>query len=88
MIVVSPNDTGIRSARAKTGRLDSRTLAKLLAAGELNSVWVGLAHRLARHPLAGADPLAARGTRADFEQAQLRAAATIATWWPRRALIR
>jgi transposase len=40
VVVVSPNDTGIRSARAKTDRLDARTLAKLLAAGELDSVWV------------------------------------------------
>ena len=40
MIVVSPADTGIRGARAKTDRLDARTLAKLLAAGELDSVWV------------------------------------------------
>jgi hypothetical protein len=29
VIVVSPDDTGIRQARAKTDRLDSRTLAKL-----------------------------------------------------------
>ena len=40
VIVVSPGDTGIRSARAKTDRLDARTLARLLAAGELNAVWV------------------------------------------------
>jgi transposase len=40
VIVVSPADTGIRGARAKTDRLDARTLAKLLAAGELDSVWV------------------------------------------------
>lgn len=40
VIVVSPNDTGIRSARAKTDRLDARALARLLAAGELDSVWV------------------------------------------------
>src|SRR3954454_8085424 len=33
VIVVSPSDTGIRHARAKTDRLDARTLAKLLAAG-------------------------------------------------------
>jgi transposase len=33
VIVVSPNDTGIRSARAKTDRLDARTLARLLASG-------------------------------------------------------
>jgi hypothetical protein len=30
VIVVSPNDTGIRQVRAKTDRLDARTLAKLL----------------------------------------------------------
>jgi transposase len=40
VVVVSPADTGIRSARAKTDRLDARALAKLLAAGELQSVWV------------------------------------------------
>ena len=36
VVVVSPADTGIRQARAKTDRLDARTLARLLAAGELN----------------------------------------------------
>jgi transposase len=40
VIVVSPGDTGMRQARAKTDRLDARTLARLLAAGELDSVWV------------------------------------------------
>jgi transposase len=40
VIVVSPNDTGISRARAKTDRLDARTLAKLLAAGELDAVWM------------------------------------------------
>jgi hypothetical protein len=35
VIVVSPGDTGIRQAKAKTDRLDARTLAKLLWAGEL-----------------------------------------------------
>jgi transposase len=40
VVVVSPADTGIRSARAKTDRLDARALAKLLAAGSLDSVWV------------------------------------------------
>jgi len=39
VIVVSPDDTGIRQARAKTDRLDARTLARLLAAGELEAVW-------------------------------------------------
>jgi transposase len=33
VIVVSPTDTGIRQARAKTDRLDARALAKLLWAG-------------------------------------------------------
>ena len=40
VVVVSPSDTGIRHARAKTDRLDARTLAKLLAAGSLDSVWM------------------------------------------------
>jgi transposase len=40
VLVVSPSDTGIRQARAKTDRLDARTLAKLLAAGELDGVWM------------------------------------------------
>jgi transposase len=39
VIVVSPGDTGITQARAKTDRLDARTLAKLLWAGELDAVW-------------------------------------------------
>jgi transposase len=40
VVVVSPSDTGIRHARAKTDRLDARTLATLLAAGSLDSVWM------------------------------------------------
>src|SRR6266545_8231171 len=40
VVVVSPTDTGIRSARAKTDRLDARTLARLLASGELDAVWM------------------------------------------------
>ena len=40
VVVVSPDDTGIRQARAKTDRLDARTLARLLAAGELDAVWM------------------------------------------------
>jgi transposase len=40
VIVVSPGDTGIARARAKTDRLDARTLAKLLWKGELDAVWV------------------------------------------------
>ena len=37
VLVVSPSDTGIRQARAKTDRLDARTLARLLAAGSLDA---------------------------------------------------
>jgi transposase len=54
VIVVSPHDTGISSVRAKTDRLDARTLAKLLAAGERDAVWMpdewtrALRRRLAR----------------------------------------
>ena len=40
VVVVSPGDTGIAQARAKTDRLDARTLAKLLWTGELEAVWV------------------------------------------------
>jgi len=40
VLVVSPSDTGIRQARAKTDRLDARTLARLLAAGSLDEVWM------------------------------------------------
>jgi transposase len=40
VVVVSPSDTGIRQARAKTDRLDARTLAKLLSAGSLDAVWM------------------------------------------------
>jgi transposase len=40
VVVVSPSDTGIRQARAKTDRLDARTLARLLASGELDAVWM------------------------------------------------
>jgi transposase len=40
VIVVSPGATGISQARAKTDRLDARTLARLLWNGELEAVWV------------------------------------------------
>jgi transposase len=40
VVVVSPSDTGIRQARAKTDWLDARTLARLLAAGSLEAVWM------------------------------------------------
>jgi hypothetical protein len=40
VVVVSPDDTGITRARAKTDRLDARTLARLLWSGELESAWM------------------------------------------------
>jgi transposase len=40
VVVVSPDDTGITQARAKTVRLDARALARLLWSGELESVWM------------------------------------------------
>ena len=59
VVVVSPSDTGIRQARAKTDRLDARTLARLLAAGSLDAVWMPdertwvMRRRLARRGPAG-----------------------------------
>ena len=40
VVVVNPADTGIRQARAKTDRLDAPALARLLAAGSLDEVWM------------------------------------------------
>jgi transposase len=40
VVVVSPEDTGISSARAKTDKLDARALASLLWRGELDAVWM------------------------------------------------
>ena len=54
VLVVHPGDTGIRQARAKTDRLDARALAKLLAAGSRDGLWMpdertrALRRRLAR----------------------------------------
>jgi transposase len=68
VIVVSPSDTGIRQARAKTDRLDARTLAKLLAAGSLDSVWMPDERtRVMRRRLARRDQLVAARTRAKNE---------------------
>jgi len=39
VVVISPDHTGFTQARAKTDWLDARTLAQLLWAGELESVW-------------------------------------------------
>jgi transposase len=40
VVVVSPDDTGITSARAKTDKLDARALARLFRKGELEAVWM------------------------------------------------
>jgi transposase len=68
VIVVSPSDTGIRQARAKTDRLDARTLARLLAAGSLDSVWMPDERtRAMRRRLARRSQLVAARTRAKNE---------------------
>ena len=68
VIVVSPDDTGIRQARAKTDRLDARTLAKLLAAGELDAVWMPDARtRVMRRRLARREQLVRSRSRAKNE---------------------
>lgn len=40
VVVVSPDDTGIAAARAKTDKLDAKALALLLWRGELDAVWM------------------------------------------------
>src|SRR3984885_12043929 len=40
VVVVSPDDTGIASARARTDKLDARTLASLPWKGEFEAVWM------------------------------------------------
>jgi transposase len=68
VVVVSPDDTGIRQARAKTDRLDARTLARLLAAGELDAVWVPDERcRLLRRRLARREQLVRARSRAKNE---------------------
>jgi transposase len=68
VIVVSPSDTGIRQARAKTDRLDARTLAKLLAAGSLDGVWMPDERtRVMRRRLARRSQLVGARTRAKNE---------------------
>src|SRR3954463_1972162 len=68
VIVVSPSDTGIRQARAKTDRLDARPLARLLAAGSLASVWMPDERtRVMRRRLARRSQLVAARTRAKNE---------------------
>jgi transposase len=68
VIVVSPGDTGIRQARAKTDRLDALALAKLLATGSLDTVWVpDERNRIMRRRLARRRHLVAACTRAKNE---------------------
>jgi transposase len=68
VVVVSPHDTGISRARAKTDRLDARALAKLLAAGELDAVWMPDEWtRAMRRRLARRDQLVRARTRAKNE---------------------
>jgi transposase len=68
VVVVSPDDTGIRQARAKTDRLDARSLARLLAAGELDAVWMpDDACRVLRRRLARREQLVRSRTRAKNE---------------------
>jgi Transposase len=61
VLIVSPSDTGIRQARAKTDRLDARTIAKLLASGSLEGLWMPDGPTRAAAPAAGAPQPAGAG---------------------------
>ena len=64
VIVVSPGDTGIVHARAKADRLDARTLARLLWAGELDAIWMpGEGTRVLRRRLSRREQLVRSRTR-------------------------
>jgi len=68
VVVVSPDDTGISSARAKTDKLDARTLASLLWRGELDAVWVPDERcRILRRRLARREQLVRARTRSKNE---------------------
>ena len=68
VVVVSPDDTGISSARAKTDKLDARTLASLLWRGELEAVWMPDERcRILRRRLARREQLMRARTRAKNE---------------------
>jgi transposase len=68
VVVVSPDDTGIVRARAKTDRLDAQVLARLLWSGELESVWVPDERcRVLRRRLARREQLVHARTRAKNE---------------------
>jgi transposase len=64
----SPSDTGIRQARARTDRLDAVALARLLAAGSPDAVWVpDERNRVMRRRLAHRRQLVGACTRAKNE---------------------
>lgn len=64
VIVVSPSDTGIAHARAKTDRLDARTLARLLWVGDLDAMWTPDEHtRVFRRRLSRREQLLRSRTR-------------------------
>ena len=68
VVVVSPDDTGITSARAKTDRLDARALARLLWRGELEAVWMPDERcRMMRRRLARREQLVQARTRSKQE---------------------
>ena len=68
VIVVSPDDTGISSARAKTDKLDAGALASLLWRGELDAVWMPDERcRILRRRLARREQLVRARTRSKNE---------------------
>ncbi|MGO9884742.1 MAG: IS110 family transposase [Solirubrobacteraceae bacterium] len=68
VVVVSPDDTGIASARAKTDKLDARTLANLFWKGELEAVWMPDQRcRMLRRRLARREQLMRARTRSENE---------------------
>ena len=83
VVVVSPDDTGITSARAKTDKLDARTLASQLWKGELEAVWMPDERcRILRRRLARREQLTRARTRVKNEihaslQRRLQAAAVL-----------
>jgi transposase len=68
VVVVSPDDTGITQARAKTDRLDARALASLLWKADLEAVWMPDERcRMLRRRLARREQLVRSRTRAKNE---------------------
>jgi transposase len=68
VVVVCPDYTGIASARAKTDKLDARTLASVLWKGELEAVWTPDERcRILRRRLARREQLLRSRTRAKNE---------------------